>query len=413
MRKSFTILISLLLVAGSALAVLISGGNGAANTTAPADDPGWSNVGSIRAGNPGKSASRAGAVYLGDKWFITAEHVHDMDGPTGVVVGAVCYTVDSNSWTRLKNTRGSHKNTNTDLTLFQVKERPDMSPLRIRVSPITSSANVVMMGNGYDRQNDLVYWDALWHPTNATSGVYSGYLWNDSSKILRWGTNQVSQTGSWFPDYYGYGYVWAFQTTFDATGGSNECQAALYDSGGGVFYKNGSDWELAGIILYTDQPNTNYPSSAVYGYDTYMADISEVRAQITNTLVNFDSDIDGLPDWWEKTYANNVTSMIASANSDSDGFTNYQEYLANTNPTNSASFFAIDSFVALADQTVAFIGSTARQYQVYYTTNDLAATNLAWNAAHTNLVWGTGTNSSITVTNTEDTVFYRLRVTLP
>jgi hypothetical protein len=125
-----------------------------------------------------------------------------------------------------------------------------------------------------------------------------------------------------------------------------------------------------------------------------------------------DLDGDGIPNYWEQQYGT-TTGLTASANNDSDGFTNYQEYLADTNPTNSASFFAIDSLVAQADQTVTFIGSTARQYQVFYTTNDLAATNLTWLAAHTNLVRGAGTNSFITVTNTDDKAFYRLKATLP
>lgn len=392
----------------SVSAVLISGGNGEANTTAPADDPGWGNVGSIRAGNPGKAGSRAGAVYLGDKWFITAEHVYELDGPTGVVVGVTCYTVDSNSWIRLKNTKNPHRGTDTDLTLFQVEEHPSLPSLRIRSSAMVSGANVMMIGNGHDRQTDMVYWDATWHLTNAISGVYSGYLWNTSSKILRWGTNAVSSVNSWLD--YGYGDVRSFKTTFDATGGSNECQAALYDSGGGVFYKNGSDWELAGIMLIVDQPAG---SAAVYGTDSYMADISDFRAQITNTLVNFDSDIDGLPDWWESTYTNSPTAMSAAADSDGDGFSNLQEWIADTNPTNPASFYENTSVFTLTNQTFTFNGSTGRYYQVFYTTNDLAATNLTWVAAHTNLVWGTGTNSSITVTNSDDTAFYRLWVSLP
>jgi hypothetical protein len=407
--KKIIILVSLMLAAGSAFAVLISGGNGAVNTTAPVDDPGWSNVGSIRAGKPGKEGSRASAVYLGDKWFITDYHVYDLDGPTGVVVGAVCYTVDSNSWTRLHNTKPPYNGADTDQVLFQVKERPVLQPLRIRSTAISSGANVIMTGNGYDRQTSLVYWDASWHVTNATSGVSSGYLWNTASMILRWGTNRVSSAAAYRGDY-GYGNVRAFLTTFDSNGGSNECQAAPYDSGGGVFYKNGNNWELAGLILTVDNPAGN---AAVYGTYSYMSDISDFRDQITNKLVNFDSDIDGLPDWWESKYTNSATAMSAAGDSDGDGFSNLKEWEADTVPTNGASFFQNTGELTLDSQTFYFNGSTARQYQVFYTTNDLATTNLVWVAAHTNKVWGAGTNTFITVTNTDDLAFYRLWVTLP
>ncbi|MBM4152309.1 MAG: hypothetical protein FJ220_02145, partial [Kiritimatiellaceae bacterium] len=172
MKKVYSFLIGAILsTAMPVVALVLNGGTGALNSTAPTDDPGWGNVGSIRAGKPGKSGSRAGAIYLGDKWFITAQHIYDLDGPTGVVVGAVCYTVDSNSWTRLKNTISPNAGSNTDLTLFRVTTQPAAPALRIRSSAVSSGASVVMIGNGYSRQTNLVYWTAGWQLTNAASGV--------------------------------------------------------------------------------------------------------------------------------------------------------------------------------------------------------------------------------------------------
>jgi hypothetical protein len=225
---------------------------------------------------------------------------------------------------------------------------------------------------------------------------------------MRWGQNTVRFRGSFD---FGFGSQEGFQTTFDAGGGSNECQGIRYDSGGGVFYKNVSDWELAGIMQYTSPGPP--ASAAVYGTNTYMADISYYRAQITNKIVNFDSDIDGLPDWWETRYSGSATAMSASADGDSDGFSNLKEWEADTVPTNGLSFFQNTGELTLDNQTFYFNGSTARQYQVFYTTNDLAAANLTWIAAHTNKVWGAGTNSLITLTNAYDLAFYRLWVTLP
>jgi hypothetical protein len=125
-----------------------------------------------------------------------------------------------------------------------------------------------------------------------------------------------------------------------------------------------------------------------------------------------DLDGDGIPNYWEQQYGT-TTGLTVSADNDSDDFTNFEEYLADTNPTNAASFFEMSGFMASAVQTVYFTGSTARQYQVFYTTNDLAATNVVWFAAHTNKIAGTGVNSAITVTNTQEKAFYRLRVTQP
>jgi len=415
MKKPFQTAILLLILSGfclPSLAVIISGGDGSGNTTAPTDDPGWDRVGHITIANTNVLSS---VTYLGDKWFITAYHVEYFDSPTGVVVNGSSYAIDSDSWTRITNSTGILAGELADLSIFQVTAQPDVLPLRIRSSQIPSSANVVMIGDGKNRASGLTYWTSDWQITNAVSGVYSGYYWAAGS-TMRWGENTVTARG-WFDDgsYNGeeFGKQYGFQTTFDASVGSNECQAATYDSGGGVFYKNGSDWELAGIILTIDGNSGQPPQTrAAYENTTLMADISYYRDQITNQIVNFDSDIDGLPDWWESQHTNSATAMSASADSDNDGFTNLEEWYSDTNPTNGTLFFDNTGTLTLTNQTFSFTGSTSRQYQVFYTTNDLADPGLTW-TTHGSPIWGAGAGTEIIVTNTEDTVFYRIWVTLP
>lgn len=53
---------------------MISSGDGSGNTTAPVDDPGFGNVG---------ARGNATAVYLGNQWVLTANHV----GTGSVVLG--------------------------------------------------------------------------------------------------------------------------------------------------------------------------------------------------------------------------------------------------------------------------------------------------------------------------------------
>jgi len=390
------------LMGANTSAVIISGGDGSGNTNAPADDPGWNRVGHIVVPNPSVLST---VTYLGDKWFITAYHVQYLDNPTEVLLNGANYLIDAGSWQRITNNPVISTNLYTDLSLFQVTTRPDVLPLRIMSFKIPFNASVVMIGAGRNRENNLTYWDNSWLVTNAVNGVYSGYVWAAGS-TMRWGQNTVSSQSD-FDD--GFGEQYGFQTTFNAGEGSNECQGAVFDSGGAVFFKNEGVWELAGIMLTVDAISTNQPSgTAVYGNKTYMADLSYYRAQITNQIVNFDSDIDGLPDWWELQYSGTTTGLVASADSDGDEFTHLQEWSAETNPTNSASFLKINSFSATSTQTVGFQGSTNRQYRLFSTTNLMGS----WAAAG-GFVWGTGTNSSITVTNTEANVFYRLYVTLP
>lgn len=54
-----------------------------------------------------------------------------------------------------------------------------------------------------------------------------------------------------------------------------------------------------------------------------------------------DSNADGLPDWWEERYFEGPTNANAALDSDGDGMSNGQEYLASTNPQDSASILRV------------------------------------------------------------------------
>jgi hypothetical protein len=50
-----------------------------------------------------------------------------------------------------------------------------------------------------------------------------------------------------------------------------------------------------------------------------------------------DDDNDGLPDVWEQKYFGNSTNALPFADSDGDGVSNLQEYIAGTDPTSASS----------------------------------------------------------------------------
>jgi pectate lyase len=63
----------------------------------------------------------------------------------------------------------------------------------------------------------------------------------------------------------------------------------------------------------------------VGGYPEYAFSTDEVRADV---------DLDGMPDYWEKKYGLNAASASdSSQDADQDGYTNIEEYLNGTDPT--------------------------------------------------------------------------------
>jgi hypothetical protein len=176
-------------------------------------------------------------------------------------------------------------------------------------------------------------------------------------------------------------------------------------------------WEYYGTsnTTYSSEATsiTNSDSDADGLLDGVEMGITNSNGFVTNPN-SADTDGDSIPDAWEVEYGLDPVGVSNDeVDSDNDGMTDADEYVADTNPTNAASFFEMSGFVVSTNQTITFNGSTAREYQLFYTTNDLAATNLSWTATQSDLIWGTGTNTSISVTNPADNAFYRLRVTLP
>lgn len=65
-----------------------------------------------------------------------------------------------------------------------------------------------------------------------------------------------------------------------------------------------------------------------------------VLGQLKNVFsfdVTFNSDQDGLPDWWEMHWFGSITNQEGSGHADADGLSNLEEYQRQTNPANADS----------------------------------------------------------------------------
>jgi hypothetical protein len=147
-------------------------------------------------------------------------------------------------------------------------------------------------------------------------------------------------------------------------------------------------------------------------------------ALIAGSLVldpNLSAIGDGIPNGWKQQYGlNPLDPTVANADPDGDGLSNLQEFLAGTDPTNSASTFRITSMQAQGnDVLITWSAVTGKTYAVELATNtsDGSFTN-AFSALATVAVPAA---PAITQTNYLDagavtngvTRFYRVRLITP
>ena len=259
---------------------MINSESGTGNTNAPTDDPGWANMGLING---------ASGIYLGAGWVLTAAHV----GLGNISFGGTSYTPISNSLVTLTNTTPGRR-TNADLIMFQLASQPaGLGSLTLASTAPTLGAPVTMIGAGRDRREALTQWDVdinvtpwSWAVTNS-GGNFAGYQTLETG-AMRWGTNTVSTDELWVTVQVEATLrdVRSFATMFDILAGSDEAQAVMGDSGGAVFFKRGSAWELGGMVFtvkgFSGQPNVAF--TPVDGNETFSADLSYYAPQIMSLV---------------------------------------------------------------------------------------------------------------------------------
>jgi hypothetical protein len=252
-------------------AVIIASGDGTGNTSAPPDNPGWAHV---------ARCSYATSVYIGDGWILTANHVPSGD----VTIEGVLYRRVPGSDVTLDP---------ADLKLFQIESDPGLPPLPIAAGP--PAGEVIMIGKGRNRGDPIYDFD----PSPDLDG------WDFAvGSTIRWGTNEVESVSVEYP--LGTG-IFFFTSDFSGPSGGtdHECQVVSGDSGGPVFAENDGEWELAGIqITQATLPGQeNPPQSALFGNESWSAQLSHYRAQILDVVADmacndgFDQDGDGLIDY--------------------------------------------------------------------------------------------------------------------
>jgi hypothetical protein len=250
-------------------AVVINSRTGSGNTNAPSGpngDLGWNYVGSLNG---------ASGVYLGggngSGWVLTANHV----GFGNFTLNGTTYSAIAGSGRQI----GSIDLYAFRITVGQGTGLSLLSNLTLAGTSPAVGETLTMIGNGKDRDASKAYWSVTgsnpytWNESNRFNYNASGYK-QLSSSSKRWGTNLADGTTN-------INSTSMIQTTFTESGTANEAQAAVGDSGGGVFVPmdNGS-YQLAGIMdlvgTFSGQPG----NTAVFGNVTYSIDIATYQEQI-------------------------------------------------------------------------------------------------------------------------------------
>jgi hypothetical protein len=109
-----------------------------------------------------------------------------------------------------------------------------------------------------------------------------------------------------------------------------------------------------------------------------------------------DTDGDGLPDNWEIDYDLDENDPLdAASDSDHDGLSNLQEFLAGTNPTNALSVLKLDPFTVLSgDAVMTFFAVSNHTYTAQWSEQVTNAPWLTWSN-----ITSASTNRLLTLTN--------------
>ena len=126
---------------------------------------------------------------------------------------------------------------------------------------------------------------------------------------------------------------------------------------------------FAGETTYEYDSNNRLKSASYPNGITanYKYDLAHNMTGIGQVL---DEDDDGLPDYWEIKYFGDIDEIDGTEDSDGDGLTDLEEYLAGSDPTSaSSSFVFVNSSPNPTTNTLRWASSSNRTYTIHYTTN--------------------------------------------
>lgn len=171
-----------------------------------------------------------------------------------------------------------------------------------------------------------------------------------------------------------------------------------------VVNNNGTNYTCIGWT------GTGYIPAAGSGNTTGLIVLTNLNSSITwNWQLSGDLNNDEIPDTWAYQYSGNATGVVASADDDHDGYTNYQEYRFGTDPTNDLSRFEFSCRAPTTNNyaRLYFTTTAGRDYTLEYR---ISLTEGTWQPLVT--LPGSGSPLNLKDYNIGEKRFYRVNVNM-
>jgi hypothetical protein len=229
-------------------------------------------------------------------------------------------------------------------------------------------------------------------------------------------TNEANQ-----PDY-----PWYWSGTTHAQYNGSGASGAYVCFGRAFGYMNSAWVDVHGAGCQRSDPKGGSLSSYTYtpyGYYNPVAPQGDaVRlynyVRLVRTALPTDDSVgDGIPNAWRAQYfggsgTTTNSSSCAACDPDGDGVVNFSEYIADTNPTNSLSYFHILAISNAAGVAVSYPSSASRKYTLYWATN-LSTAGWASVPSQTDIPGSGGLDALADPSPAGESRFYRVGVWLP